>query len=88
MGAAARACGFPGARGGLGPARSRSPPLPQAKFGGRGMLPARARVPQLFTGPVGKKKPDTPVVAEGGRRQEWLLSLILVYSEKLQTGRV
>lgn len=36
------------------------------------------------------KKKNTPLV-RGGRQsteQEWLLSLILVYSKKLQTGRV
>lgn len=98
------ACGLPGARGGLGPARSRSPPQPRAKLGGRRINPARARAraPQLFTGPVWetnkqkkrqkKKKKKracpTPPWWRRRRRQEWLLSLILVYSEKLQTGRV
>lgn len=70
---------------GAGPARAR----------------ARAGAPQLCTGP-GVKRTDKQAPGHprgwrrggegwGGRRwrrQEWLLSLILVYSEKLQTGRV
>lgn len=93
MGAAvARARGLPGARGGLGPARSRGPPQPRAKLGGRGVGPARARQgTPTFPGPGLKRKKNyqtPPWQREGGWRQEWLLSLILVYSGKLQTGRV